>query len=204
MKNTHRHAAAILASLALPAVALAHPGHGPVSPAQGGLLAGLLHPLSGLDHVLAILAVGMWAAQIGGRAIWIVPSAFVATLLFGAALGAQYVALPLVESGIAASVLVLGLALATAVRVPSAVAAVVAGLFALLHGHSHGAELAAGLSGMSYGVGFSLTTAALLGAGIALARSLKTRAPAIALRGAGGAVAACGLLLCLGVLLNAR
>jgi urease accessory protein len=199
--SDQRGAATILACLALPVVALAHTGHGSVSASQGGLAAGLLHPLSGLDHVLAMLAVGMWAAQIGGRAVWIVPSAFVGMMLVGAARGAQHAALPLVEIGIAASVVVLGLALAGAVRVPTAVAAMAVGLFAILHGHSHGTE-AAGLSGVGYGVGLSLATACLHGAGIALARSLRTLAPRLALRYAGGAVAADGVMLCAGVLFD--
>lgn len=193
----------VLAGLLLPAVALAHPGDEPVSPARGGFAAGLFHPLSGLDHLLAMLAVGMWAAQIGGRAVWIVPSAFVVTMLFGGALGIQQVAVPSVELGIAASVAVLGCVVAGAFRVPAAVAAAVVGLFALFHGHAHGTELAAGLSGLEYGAGFALTSACLHAAGIALTDSLRTRAPAFAVRYAGGAIAACGVAFCVGLLFNA-
>lgn len=199
-----RTISAFFACITLSTVALAHSVGGPASLSHSGFVSGLLHPLSGLDHLLAMLAVGMWAAQIGGRAVWIVPGAFVATMLFGAVLGVQHVALPLVEAGIAASVVVLGLALAGAVRAPIVVAAVVVGVFALLHGHAHGAELAAGLSGLAYGIGFAVTTACLHAAGIVLVHLLRNRAPRFALRYAGGAIAACGVFLCAGAFLGGQ
>lgn len=189
---------ALLFGGCLTSTALAHFGGG-LSPAHGGLAAGLLHPLTGLDHLLAMFAVGIWAAQIGGRAQWVVPSAFVGIMLVGAGLGVAHVPLPLVEGGIVGSVILLGLAIALALRVPTLAAAIAVGLFAIFHGHAHGTELAAGLSGLSYGVGFIATTAALHAAGIGFALLLQRNRAATAVRYAGGAIACIGLLLSFGL-----
>jgi len=118
-----------LCALAFVGSATAHPVAG-----AAGLTAGFAHPLSGLDHVLAMVAVGLWAAQLGGRAIWRVPTAFVVMMLLGGALGAAGVGLPAVETGILGSVLLLGLLIAFGVRAPIGLSMAVAGGFALLHG----------------------------------------------------------------------
>lgn len=154
--------------LLLPATALAHPGHGP-----HGFASGFGHPLLGWDHLLAMVAVGIWAGQRGGRALWLLPTTFVATMAFGGALGVAGVGLPGVEAGILASVLVLGTLIAVAVRVPLAAAGALVAAFALFHGHAHGTEMAPDLSGAAYGLGFCAATALLHGAGVAVPVALQ-------------------------------
>lgn len=158
-----------------------------------GFTAGLGHPLFGPDHLLAMVAVGLWAAQLGGRAIWQVPAAFVVALSLGAGLALAGVALPAVEPGIMASVLVLGLLVAGAVRLPAAAGMAVVGLFALCHGHAHGAEMPAAAHPLLYGLGFVLATIALHAVGVALGLAAARLAAPAASRYAGAAVAAAGL-----------
>src|SRR5664280_309215 len=124
--------------------AFAHPGHG----STASFAAGLAHPLGGLDHIAVMIAVGLWATLKGGRALWIWPAAFVGVMLIGGALGMAHVALPLVEPGILASVVALGLLVALAVDLPVWLGAVVIGAFALLHGHAHGSEVAENIGGI--------------------------------------------------------
>ena len=180
----------VLALVALPSTAFAHPGH-----ADGGFPDGLAHPLTGADHVLAMLAVGLWAGQRGGRARWTLPLAFLASMLVGFALGTAGVAVPGVEAGLLASVLVLGLCVAAAVRGPTLFAAALVGVCALLHGHAHGSEAPAGANIATYGAGFALATASLHAAGIGLAAMLARAAGGRALRFAGAATVAAGLVL---------
>lgn len=180
------------AALAVPLVAQAHPGGGHTH----GFLAGVGHPIVGLDHVCAMVAVGLWAAQRGGRALWAVPAAFTLVMVVGGVLGASGLSLPLIEPGIAASVLVLGLLIAGAVRLPVMVSTIVAGSFALFHGFAHGAEMPSTASGMAYGAGFVIVTAALQLAGIGVGRALTHGGRERRVRIAGGAIAACGLVLC--------
>lgn len=175
--------------LATPAAAHSFGAHG------AGLVAGFTHPLGGLDHLLAMLGVGLWASQLGGRARWAVPAAFLAALLGGAALGAAGLALPMVEAGIALSVLLAGAALALAWRPALPVALGLAGLFAALHGHAHGTEAPAAASLLAYGAGFMAGTALLLGAGLAAGRALAARSRGRALRLAGGLTGLTGLVL---------
>jgi len=189
-----------LARLAVPALgllvatpALAHPGH-----ETGGLAHGFLHPLGGPDHVLAMVAVGLIAARIGGRALVLVPAAFLAMMALGGAAGAMGWHLPHVETGIALSVLVLGLVLALGMVPPVAGAMALVGAFAVFHGFAHGAEMPDAASGLAYGLGFLAATALLHAAGLGLglaARRLDTRP---ALRVAGAALAAAGLGLLAG------
>ncbi|UVE17519.1 HupE/UreJ family protein [Pseudomonas sp. LS44] len=171
-----------LFSLALflsPALAFAHPGHG-----DSGLAAGLAHPVFGLDHLLAMLAVGLWAAQQQGAARWALPSAFVASMLLGGLLGFEGLQLPFMETGIAASVLALGLLVALAVRPPLVLALMVTALFASAHGVAHGLELPALTSPWGYAAGFIAATAALHGAGYAVVRLLpQAAAPLVRLAG---------------------
>ncbi len=184
--------AALLTVLAEPA--LAHTGAGPVS----GATAGFGHPLGGLDHLLAMVAVGMLGAQLGGRALWAVPGAFVAAMVVGGVLGMAGVALPFVETGIVGSVIVLGLVIAWGKQVTMAPAMALAAVFALFHGHAHGTEMPAVAAGLEYAAGFVAATALLhaLGVGIGLATSLagEKLAP-VSLRFGGGAIAAAGVAL---------
>lgn len=185
----------ILAAAALlltPAIALAHPGHG-----DNGLIAGVSHPIGGLDHLLAMLAVGLWAAQQQGSARWALPCTFVATMLLGGLLGFAGFNLPSLESGIAASVLALGLAVALAVRPPLSLAVVATAVFALFHGVAHGLELPDMSSPWAYAIGFVVATAVLHGAGYAVVRVLP-RAAAPLVRLAGAASAATGVWLLAG------
>ena len=132
-----------------PSLANAHTGIGNTA----GLLHGFGHPLGGLDHILAMVAVGIWAAQIGGKAIWAVPTTFVSVMVVGGILGITGVAVPFVEQGIVMSVLILGVLIAAAACLPLASSAAIVGLFALFHGHAHGAEIPVAVSGFAYGVG---------------------------------------------------
>jgi urease accessory protein len=170
-----------------PALAQAHPGHAP----GAGFMHGFAHPMTGLDHLLAMLAVGLWAAQLGGRATWLVPAAFVSVMTFGAGLGMSGVHLPLVEQGIIASVFVLGLLIATAARLPLAASAALVGVFALFHGFAHGAEMPVSASGLAYASGFALATVALHVIGFLAGRA--TRVEWVRWAGAAIAVAAIGL-----------
>jgi urease accessory protein len=163
--------------------ALAHPGHG----STASFAAGIAHPLSGLDHITVMVAVGLWAALKGGRAMWLWPAAFVGVMLVGAALGMARVPVPLVEPGILASVVVLGLMVALAVDLPVWTGAAIVAAFALLHGHAHGTEVAENVGGIEYMAGFALATATLHGVGIAFAQ-LMTRAQLRALVRVAGAV----------------
>jgi urease accessory protein len=196
-----------LPRLALPAmstllvatsVAHAHSGHH--EPA--GFAHGFMHPVGGWDHILAMLAVGLWASQLalGGnkKAMWAVPLAFVSMMTIGGVLGASGVAVPAVETGIAASVLVLGVLIAAAIRLPLAASVAVVGAFALFHGAAHGAEMPANSNGLMYGAGFTLATILLhavgIGAGVGV-KQLLSSPKALPARFAGAAIALCGLML---------
>ncbi|MGY2051924.1 HupE/UreJ family protein [Methylobacterium sp. JK268] len=177
------------ALLLLPQAALAHPGHGDAA----GLAHGFVHPLSGADHVLAMVAVGLLAALRGGRALWALPAAFLGMMVVGGVLGASGVALPSVETGIALSIVAFGLAVAVGGGLPLAALAALVGVFAVFHGHAHGAEIPETASGLAYGAGFVAATALLHAAGIGLglaAARVRPAAPVV-----GGAVALAGLAL---------
>ena len=194
MKATRIAAGAALALASATAPALAHTGHGDVS----GFVAGFLHPVGGLDHVLAMVAVGLFAAHLGRRALWAVPAAFVALMAVGAALGMNGVGVPHVETGIALSVIVLGAMLALGLTLPVGVAMGLVGFFAIFHGHAHGAELPAGASGAAYAAGFLLATAALHGAGVGVGIAAGRLASMRAVRFGGAAMAAAGVGLLAG------
>jgi urease accessory protein len=191
---TKRNLTAALAALSLAAAAspaLAHTGLEHAT----SFSSGFLHPLTGPDHLLAMVAVGLWAGLNGGRAVWAWPVAFVGVMLIGGVLGMTGVALPAVESGILASVVVLGLLVLTAARVPVALGAAMVAIFAVLHGHAHGAELPAAASALSYSTGFALATALLHAAGLGLAVLAVREMSRLLVRGAGGLIAACGVAL---------
>lgn len=195
MKFAFRSLPALAAALTAATPALAHPGHD----GAGGLAHGILHPVSGLDHVLAMVAVGLIAARIGGRAIVLVPLAFLGMMAVGGALGVAGLGLPFVEVGIALSVVVLGAVLALRTALPVAGAMALVGAFALFHGYAHGAEMPGSASGLAYGLGFVAATALLhalgLGLGLGAGRlNLGAGRPALRVAGAGLAAAGLGLL----------
>ena len=138
-----------------PASVFAHTGADPAA----GFGHGFAHPLGGLDHILAMVAVGIWASQIGGKALRAVPAAFVGVMAVGGVLGVSGVAIPFTEEGIIISVLILGVLIAAAARLPLAVSMGIVGLFAVFHGHAHGAGMPVAASGLAYGMGFTLATA---------------------------------------------
>ena len=181
--------ALFVTTLLVPALAQAHPMHGPAHSFNSGFL----HPWLGLDHVLAIVAVGLWAAQMRGRALWLVPASFVTLMAAGGILGMSGVSVPLVESAILVSVLVLGLLIAAGVRLPVVPSMALVGLFAIFHGLAHGAELPVAASGLTFGLGFVLATACLHGCGIGLGMLAQQKLPAMAVRYAGAAIAVTGL-----------
>lgn len=151
--------------LLVPSMALAHSG--PAGHTHG-FAQGFLHPLGGLDHVLAMVAVGLLAAHLGGRALLLVPASFVTVMAAGGALGFKGIALPYTELAIALSVIVLGALVAFRANLSLALASLIAGGFAIFHGYAHGAELPVGTSSLSYAAGFLIATALLHLAGIAL------------------------------------
>src|SRR5215475_6672269 len=152
---------ALAAALISPAVA--HTGGADTS----SFASGIAHPLSGADHILAMVAVGLWGVVAGGRALWVWPAAFVSMVLVGFAAAMSGVQTPFVEPAIASSIVVLGLLIALAVRAPVWLGAVIAGLFAFFHGHAHGTEaLAVGVQPVAYATGFALSTAALHAVGL--------------------------------------
>lgn len=185
-------ALALLGASAMPAFAHLDPVE------HGSFAAGFTHPISGLDHILAMVAVGLWAAMLGGRALWAVPTAFVGVMMVGFAAALAGMPLPFVEPTILASVVVLGVIVALAVPVPTWVGVVVVGFFAFFHGHAHGGEM--GSAGMAaYGAGFAVATAILhivgIGIGLGLGRAFGGKPGAVITRIAGGATALGGLYL---------
>jgi urease accessory protein len=176
-------------------LASAHPHPGAAAGASG-LSAGFFHPLLGLDHLLAMFAVGLLAAQLGGRAIWLLPAAFLGLMTLGGALGMTGYAFQLNEIGIALSVVALGLAIAAGRKYPLVASTIVVGLFGLIHGHAHGTEIPALAAGATYAAGFLATTAGLHAAGIGLGLVvLKQSNYATAIRIAGGAISLAGLVI---------
>lgn len=175
--------------LSLPATALAHSGH-----ATHSFLAGALHPLSGVDHLLAMLAVGLLAGCSAGRLWWALPASFVTAMIVGAMIGASGVEAPFIEMGIALSLVAFGAALVWKQTLRESMLAVMTAGFALFHGHAHGAEMGAELSATLYGVGFVLATAVLHAFGVLLAtRMLLTDQQPTLVRWGGGAIAAAGI-----------
>jgi urease accessory protein len=180
-------AAALLGVLAWPAWAHVEAGQ------AAGFLAGFGHPISGLDHVLAMVAVGIWGAQLGLPAIWILPVTFPIVMALGGLLGLLGTPLPGVEIGIAASAILLGAAVMTERRLPLYAAAALVGFFAVFHGHAHGTELPPGQRGLLYSLGFVVATGCLHAIGIAIGAIHRWPAGRIALRIAGGGVGLAGL-----------
>ena len=186
--------AALLTLAASPA--FAHVGVG----STASFAAGVAHPFSGLDHITVMVAVGLWAALKGNRALWVWPATFVGVMLVGGALGMAHVPVPFVEPGILASVVALGLLVALAVDLPVAVGAVIVGAFAVFHGHAHGAEVAENVGGLEYMAGFALATATLHGVGIAFALAMQRASLRPVIRAAGAVCVLVGVGLFTGVL----
>ena len=179
----------LLTALAAPSSAWAHIQAGEA----GGFLSGVHHPISGWDHVLAMVAVGLWGAQLGAPAIWLLPVTFPMVMALGGMMGLLGIPLPGVEIGIALSALVLGAMVLAEKRPPLWVAAVIVGIFAIFHGHAHGTELPAGQSGLLYSMGFVMATGCLHGVGIGIGLIHRWAAGRVILRVAGATVAVAGI-----------
>ena len=171
-----------------PALAWAHVEKGRAE----GLIAGLHHPVSGLDHVLAMVSVGLWGAQLGAPAVWLLPVTFPMVMAFGGMLGLMGVPLPGIEAAVALSGVALGTAVLAEWRPPLWAAAVLVGFFAVFHGHAHGSELPPGASGLLYSIGFVVATGTLHVVGIGIGTIHRWAWGRVALRVAGGGVALAG------------
>ncbi|TWI64759.1 urease accessory protein [Bradyrhizobium huanghuaihaiense] len=177
-----------IVSFALTQPALAHEQAG----VAGGLLSGLLHPVTGIDHLIAMVAVGIWGAQLGAPAIWILPITFPLVMAIGGVLGVLHVPLPMPEVMIAVSAVILGIAVAARLRLPFAAAAVVVAVFAIFHGHAHGAELPRAANALAYGIGFVTATGLLHLCGIALGTLTRWPVGERVIQGLGAGIAAIG------------
>ncbi len=171
-----------------PASAMAHQPQGE----SGGFAAGLLHPVTGLDHILAMLAVGVWGAQLGAPAIWLLPVTFPLVMAFGGMLGLMGLGLPGIEVGIALSAIVLGFMVLREARPEPVVAAIIVGFFAIFHGFAHGSELPPGSSAILYSAGFVIATGCIHAIGITIGLVQRWPAGRVGLRVAGGAVSLAG------------
>jgi urease accessory protein len=174
--------------------ALAHTGG-----MAGGFLSGFAHPVFGPDHVVAMVAVGLWGAFLGAPAIFMLPIVFPLVMALGGVLGIIGVPIPAVETGIATSAIVLGLMVALAARPPLWIAALLVGAFAIFHGHAHGAELPAGADAVAYSAGFVIATGLLHLSGIGFGLLARWPAGRIAVRTAGGAIALAGIAFLVGL-----
>lgn len=175
----------------LPALAIAHTGHEHTS----SFMTGFMHPLGGLDHLLAMLAVGLWAATLGGRASFIVPLAFVGAMLFGGGIAIAGTQVPFVEQGIILSVILMGALLITTKRFSIIVCAAIAGLFALFHGAAHGIEMPLSNNGALYAAGFAIATALLHSVGIGFGVVISRFQAPVATRLIGSVIALTGVFL---------
>ena len=195
MSRRWRGATAGVSALGLLAVLLWAPGaHAHILQGEAAsFLVCLGHPVSGLDHVLAMIAVGLWGAQLGAPALWLLPVTFPMVMALGGMLGLLGVPLPGVEIGIATSAVLLGLAVMSELRPPLAAAAVLVGFFAVFHGHSHGAELPAGQNALLYSMGFVVATGGLHGVGIAVSLIHRWAWGQTLLRTAGAGIALAGV-----------
>jgi urease accessory protein len=160
-----RRALLATALILVPSLAFAHPG---LPGHTHGFVDGVMHPLTGLDHLLAMVAVGLFAAQLGGRALWAVPASFVTMMATAGFAGMNGIALPLTETGIALSVIALGGVIALRASMPLAAAMAMVGFFAIFHGYAHGIETPDNASGLLFGLGFVAATALLHGIGMAI------------------------------------
>jgi len=194
MFRVTRIAALASVLVALTGPAFAHTGHGNA----GGFVHGFMHPVGGLDHMLVMMAVGLYAVRLGGRALWLMPATFIAVMAFGGLLGTFRIADPFFEIGVAMSVVVLGLAVALRANMTTITAVALVGLVAIFHGYAHGAEMPGDVSGYAYAAGFMLATALLHSAGIALgllADRLSKLGGRRMVEASGGAMALAGVVI---------
>jgi urease accessory protein len=183
----------VVAAAALPFVLASEPAFAHTGSMSGGFAGGFAHPLFGPDHVVAMVAVGLWGAFLGASAIWLLPIIFPLVMAAGGVIGILGVPLPGVEIGIAVSAIVLGLMVALAARPPLWVAAVLVGAFAIFHGHAHGAELPPGADAVAYSLGFVMATGVLHLTGIGFGTLSRWPTGRIAVRAVGGAIALAGV-----------
>lgn len=197
MKNPNKLLFAALAALVAmgPASALAHSGGG----VAGGFISGFVHPILGWDHVVAMVAVGLWGAFLGAPAIWLLPVVFPLVMAFGAVLGILGVPVPAVEIGIAGSAVVLGLLILFKVRMPLALSAAIVAAFAIFHGYAHGTELPEAATPAAYAVGFVIATGLLHLAGIAFGLLVRWPRGVYAVQAGGGVISLVGLAFLAGV-----
>ena len=181
--------------LANATIAHAHSAEG----VAGGFLSGFTHPLFGWDHVVAMVAVGLWGAFLGAPAIWLLPIVFPLFMAGGAALGIAGIPIPSVEVGIAASAVVLGILVAAAARPPLWIAALIVGAFAIFHGHAHGTELPEATDALAYSIGFVVGTGLLHLIGIAFGLVAQWDWGRLAVRATGGAIAIAGVAFLTGI-----
>jgi urease accessory protein len=182
-----------------PVTAFAHVGVGGAS----GLAHGFSHPISGVDHVLAMVAVGLFAAHLSGRALWLVPAAFLSVMALAGMLGMAGLTLPVAEIGIGLSVVVLGLVIAFELNLSTIAAMALVGVFAIFHGHAHGAEMPESVPGLTYGAGFVCATALLHAIGIGLGLLIGRAGPIYSRRivqAGGGAMALAGVSILTGII----
>ena len=177
------------------ASAWAHTGEG----VTGGFLSGLTHPIFGWDHVVAMVAVGLWGAILGRPAIWILPIVFPLVMAFGAALGVAGIPVPFIEAGIALSGVVLGLLIVFFIKAPLPIAAVLVGLFAIFHGHAHGTELPDAANPIAYAIGFVISTGLLHLFGIVFGTLVASEAGKWIVRAGGAVIAMVGAAFLAGV-----
>ena len=195
MRQIHTFAVAMIL-LMFAGVASAHEGAG----ITGGFTSGFIHPVLGWDHVAAMVAVGLWGVFLGSPAIWILPVVFPLVMAFGGALGVIGVPIPAVETGIAASAIVLGAMVAFAARPPIWVAAVIVGVFAVFHGHAHGTELPGAANPLAYSLGFVIATGLLHLSGIAFGMLAHWPIGKITVQASGSVIALAGVGFLMGIL----
>ena len=176
----------LLVTLALPAFAHEQSG------VSGGLLGGIMHPLTGMDHLIAMVAVGIWGAQLGAPAIWILPITFPLVMAMGGVAGVLRVPLPMQEPVVALSALVLGAAVALRLRLPFVAAAAIVGVFAIFHGYAHGVELPTAANPLAYGIGFVVSTGLLHLCGITIGTLTRWDSGARLIQGLGVLIAVLG------------
>lgn len=193
--NTITYGTKVITSSILLLLIFAAPAfaHTDATSLQGGFMSGFMHPISGLDHVVAMVAVGLWGAFLGRPAIWILPVIFPLVMAFGGALGVAGVPIPYVETGVALSGVVLGLAVLLAVRPPMWVAAVVVGIFAIFHGYAHGVELPNAVNPLIYSIGFVIATGLLHLTGIAIGELKRLPLGELVVRTGGAIISLIGL-----------
>lgn len=185
-----------LALLCLPGLAFGHADVG----SAGGFASGFTHPLTGLDHIVAMVAVGLWGAFLGAPALWVLPVVFPAIMAVGGAIGIMGIPIPGVEVGIALSGVILGVMVALAARPPLWIAAILVGFFAIFHGHAHGTELPHSANPLTFAIGFVIATGLLHMCGIAFGLLTRWRIGRVAVRAGGAAISLIGCGFLFGVL----